>query len=316
MQTLGPSRLPVPDFTPVPRQHRYDGWTERRQRAFIAALAELGSVQAAARRINMSSEGAYYLRRQPGAESFAAAWASALDHGVQSLADIAIDRAREGVPVPVFWQGDQVGERRQYDNRLLMFILRHHQPERYGPLPMLREGTKAADTLAREARGGEMASAERIRIIEQLLERYEIKVLEERQYRLEGHVVHADFTLRQLTHIELALDIGGETAAMIKHATGFDPSGQQLSPELHASKVSEVLASIRAQAWEKLEDPPRPTIRLNRHGGTVGESYTSPTRKQREAIQRAAQDRIAEAQAEWEAAATEEGWTAWCAGRE
>ncbi|MEL7320310.1 MAG: hypothetical protein AAFN04_16930, partial [Pseudomonadota bacterium] len=70
------TRLPVPaselpDFTPVLRQtNRHDGWTEERQRAFIEALADTGSVHAACRAVDMSQGGAYYLRRQPGAESF------------------------------------------------------------------------------------------------------------------------------------------------------------------------------------------------------------------------------------------------------
>ena len=66
---------PIPAFTPVPRQcNRHDGWTPERQRAFIEALADLGSVKHAAARINMSAVGAYTLRRQPGAEGFRAAW--------------------------------------------------------------------------------------------------------------------------------------------------------------------------------------------------------------------------------------------------
>lgn len=141
MQILPPlapdQRPPIPAFTPVPRKYRHDGWTPERQRAFIEALAATGSVTAAAARINMSPEGAYYLRRQPGAEGFAAAWAAALDHGVQQLADVAIDRAIHGVAVPVFWRGEQVGEKRWFNDRLLMFLLRHHLPERYGPAPAL-----------------------------------------------------------------------------------------------------------------------------------------------------------------------------------
>jgi hypothetical protein len=97
----------------------------------------------------MSPEGAYYLRRQKGAEDFRAAWDAALDFGVQSLADIAIERARDGVPVPVFYKGEQVGERRWYNDRLLMFILKHHMPSKYGA--NLSGGTKHPDTIAREA---------------------------------------------------------------------------------------------------------------------------------------------------------------------
>jgi len=72
----------LPDFRPV---LRHDGWPPERQRAFIDALADTGSVKHAAKVVNMSSEDAYYLRRQPGAEEFAAAWLAALDHGIARL---------------------------------------------------------------------------------------------------------------------------------------------------------------------------------------------------------------------------------------
>lgn len=93
-------RLPLPDFTPVPRKYRYDGWTPERQRAFIEALADTGSVKHAVLRVGMSPTYVYALRRAPGGEGFAAAWDAALDQGVRTLVDLAIDRAKEGVPVP------------------------------------------------------------------------------------------------------------------------------------------------------------------------------------------------------------------------
>lgn len=68
----------VPAFEPVPRKFRHDGWTPDRQRAFIAALADTGNVMRACERVGMTTVGVYYLRRQPGAESFAAAWRAAL----------------------------------------------------------------------------------------------------------------------------------------------------------------------------------------------------------------------------------------------
>ena len=131
------TRLPVPagqlpPFTPVPRRYaRHDGWTPERQRAFIAALADTGSVEAACRAVDMSQSGAYHLRRQPGAESFRAAWARALDLGVQIVEDVAMERALHGVPVPMFYRGEQCGERRHYNDRLLMFILKNRAPERF-----------------------------------------------------------------------------------------------------------------------------------------------------------------------------------------
>ena len=41
-------RQPLPDFDAVPRKHRHDGWTPERQRAFIEAFADTGSVSRAA----------------------------------------------------------------------------------------------------------------------------------------------------------------------------------------------------------------------------------------------------------------------------
>ena len=79
-----PSTLPA--FAPVPRlRDRHDGWTPDRQHRFIDALADLGSVRAAAHAVNMTPEGAYLLRRHPDATEFRAAWEAALALGVQRL---------------------------------------------------------------------------------------------------------------------------------------------------------------------------------------------------------------------------------------
>lgn len=124
----------IPKFTPVPRQrNRHDGWTPERQRAFIEALARTGSVSHAAREVNMAAEGAYQLRLHPKGESFRKAWEAALDFGVQRLEDIALERAMNGVLEPVFGRDGQIGERRRYNDRLLMFLLRHRLAYRYAP---------------------------------------------------------------------------------------------------------------------------------------------------------------------------------------
>lgn len=131
------TRLPVPAgelpaFTPVPRKgQRHDGWTPERQRAFIEALADTGSVHAACKAVDMSQPGAYYLRRQPGAEQFRAAWQKALDLGVQRIEDVAMDRALNGVDEPLYSYGKLVGTRRRYNDRLLMFMLRNRAPDRF-----------------------------------------------------------------------------------------------------------------------------------------------------------------------------------------
>src|SRR5690606_19079553 len=63
----------VPPFYPVPLRSRRDGWSAEIQARFLALLAVTGSVSDAAERVGMSRNGAYRLRRRPGAESFAAA---------------------------------------------------------------------------------------------------------------------------------------------------------------------------------------------------------------------------------------------------
>ncbi|WP_114227685.1 MULTISPECIES: hypothetical protein [Sphingomonas] len=123
---------PLPDFQPVQRKYRHDGWTPERQRGFIAALADTGSVRRAANLVNMTPEGAYYLRRQAGAESFRRAWEAALDFGVQRLKDLAFERAIEGDLVPVMSFGKLVGYRRKMNDRLLMFCLRMNARSRDG----------------------------------------------------------------------------------------------------------------------------------------------------------------------------------------
>ncbi len=125
-------RAPIPDFTPVPRKYRHDGWTPERQKAFIEALADCGSVTRAAGMVNMAQANCYTLRRAPGAEAFRAAWDAALDFGVKRLKDIAFERAVEGELVPVFVGGKLMGFRRKHNDALLMFCLRHYGEDAQG----------------------------------------------------------------------------------------------------------------------------------------------------------------------------------------
>jgi hypothetical protein len=131
--------LGAPAFAPVPVRHRHDGWTPAKQTAFIEALADTACVVEAARRVGMSAESAYRLRRHAGATAFIEAWDSALDHAVQRLVDTAFARAIHGVPRAVFHKGEQVGEQRIYSDRLLTFLLRYHDPNYYGNLARITQ---------------------------------------------------------------------------------------------------------------------------------------------------------------------------------
>ena len=122
----------LPDFTPVPRlKERSNGWNPEIQRDFIAALADTGSVRSAARAVGRSEVGAYQLRRHPEGASFAKAWEAALKLGIQKIEDVAMDRALNGVEVPVYHFGQIVGTRKVYNDYLLMFLLRNRAPKRF-----------------------------------------------------------------------------------------------------------------------------------------------------------------------------------------
>lgn len=128
----GGSDGPQFSFDPVQLRYRHDGWTPERQVDFIRALAASACVIEACRAVGMSSESAYTLRAREGADSFCAAWDAALRHALGRVADGAVGRAINGVATPIFYKGEQVGERRRYNDRLAMFLLGTRGPCRCG----------------------------------------------------------------------------------------------------------------------------------------------------------------------------------------
>ncbi|WP_420607007.1 hypothetical protein [Novosphingopyxis sp.] len=154
-------------FDPVALRARHDGWTAGRQTAFVAALAACGNVTEAAARVGMSARSAYKLRARPDARSFREAWDVALDSAVQCLSDATFSRALHGVERPVFFQGERIGEWRQYDERLAMFILARRAPDRFGAWIDRREvrrerdqtGTALGEALKRVAEDAEACEA-------------------------------------------------------------------------------------------------------------------------------------------------------------
>jgi len=139
------ARAAASDFIPVALHARHNGWTPERQVAFIEALAESACVTRAAEAAGLSATAAYNLRRRPEAQAFRLAWDAALDFGVRRLADAALSRAVHGVARPVFYQGEQIGERRYYDERLTQFILRLRDPVRFGKWRDAREPDQHVD---------------------------------------------------------------------------------------------------------------------------------------------------------------------------
>ena len=151
----GSSNTEEPSFTPVPVRPRHDGWTPPKQVAFIRALAETACVDQACRLVGLSQQSAYTLRSRPDAVSFRQAWAIAIDVGATKLADRAMARALDGTIVPIFYQGERVGERIVFNERLTQFLLRAHLPERFGAwrdkVMQVREHQDGAAMLLKEA---------------------------------------------------------------------------------------------------------------------------------------------------------------------
>lgn len=199
-------------FTPVAVRPRHDGWTPVRQDAFIRALAETACVEEACAAVGMSPRSAYALRARADAGSFRQAWDAALDYAVIRLADAMLGRALNGVATPIFYQGQQIGERRRFDERLATFILRTRAPERYGkwldamqahrPHPdgaaiVLRHALDALadDTLADAAGRPRPARAplKTVRLMDDPAERAEVERAEEAERRREDAARHRNF---------------------------------------------------------------------------------------------------------------------------
>ncbi len=144
----------LPEFEPVPRRFRHDGWTPERQKAFIEALADTGCVSRAAAMVNMAQANCYTLRRAKGAEGFRRAWDAALDFGLARLKDIAFERAIEGEQVPVFVGGKLIGYRRKTNDALLMFCLRHYGQDAQGRRMTINYFSTRAEAGAGAAAGG------------------------------------------------------------------------------------------------------------------------------------------------------------------
>ena len=89
----------IPLFFAVPARARADGWTPVRQAEFIGELAETRSVTEAARRVGMTRETAYRLRRRKWAESFCAAWDAAMGRKLSiPLSQRAARESHESAP--------------------------------------------------------------------------------------------------------------------------------------------------------------------------------------------------------------------------
>jgi hypothetical protein len=135
------------------------------------------------------------------------------------------------------------------------------------------------------------------------MKRYVVKLRAERRARLEGRIVEADYYVRQLTCIELILDVGGRTRLLLDNLRPGDLHLIQVS----ATPGSALLEQARRAVWlekEELDRPPPAPLGRHTDSHATGRDDYDPERdgdyeewrRRRKEEQRLA----AEAQAEWE----------------
>lgn len=107
--------MPLP---PPTGEARHDAFTPERQVAFLGLLAHHGNVRAACAAIGLSPQAAYLRKRRDGA--FAQGWEAALLLARESVEQVLADRALNGVTETIWYRGEVVGQRRRFDNRLLL----------------------------------------------------------------------------------------------------------------------------------------------------------------------------------------------------
>jgi hypothetical protein len=225
------------DFEPVRRRNvRHDGWSPAHQRGFIAALARLGSVDRAAEAVDRATSGAWTVRQSAGAGEFADAWDAALELFHRRNPKLSRRGGRARPP----W-----GERR-------------------APDPGPRHGR---DDWPREEPTQAEVDAHWQLFCDSILMKYLMKLGQEREARLMGCIVEADFYVRQLCWLEVALDLGGlgdKGVAMLKGLKRGDLHAGQIV----ATPVSLLLDHLRRSVWAKFgepERPPPPELGLHAH---------------------------------------------------
>lgn len=210
-------------FTPVPRRtRRRDGWPPEVQRGFIAALAGCGSPGQAAHAVGRTMSGAYKVRTAGGGESFGEAW------------DKAVDLFLERNPrVPL------IGRWRPSDGK--------------APPPAAPPAEAGSPFEGLDEEEREKLKAE---IFERILHKYVRKLEQERKARLEGRVTEADFYVRQLTVIEIGLDLGRAAYDLFRGLKRRDFGLLYIA----ATPMSVMLDGLRRDYWAEKDEPERPPL--------------------------------------------------------
>jgi ribosome-associated translation inhibitor RaiA len=283
------------DFEPVPRRvARADGWTPEIQSAYVAALAVTGSERQACAVVQRAPWGVQRLREADGSEGFVA----------------ACDKAME-----IYQERERV---RRADS--LLAAARGEAARRGRGRPRLawsnaasRRLTPPEPELPPGDAGDPTADEEKLKLslLEVIVHKYMLKLEAERRCRLEGRIAEADFYIRQVTMLEVSLDVlaDGNGMEVLKQARR---DGHDLL-HIAETELSKLLDRARRLHWQDCGDPPRPGYPprhlLVEHDGFATEPLEGPPTDMRESWQERLSrlerqhERDAKAQVEWEAEA-------------
>ncbi len=254
---------PELEFTPVTTKSGRQKFVAELQRKFIQALSITGSVTISAEAVGMSIGQVYDIKSRIGAESLCEAWEKAIRMGGFRARDTIVDHAINGTPEYFYKDGQLVGERRHFNLRAMQWVVAHTLPHladnpaglaAHGGLPTglqkLKEEWRKEweEEAAQEAaeRDAAFAAAHNSHeaTLTRLCQKYQAKIREEYFFRAEGNAIAADFALRQLTHIEVVMDIGGVSMELIGEHFHTAPHGGPWSTE-----ASRALEDARHGAW-------------------------------------------------------------------
>jgi hypothetical protein len=228
-------------FAPVVRRcKRHDGSTYENQRDFVVGLAETGSTDQAAVRLERTASGAWEVRKSAGGEGFDAAWDRAL-----ALYDSRNPRPRAA----------PTGEGGRWARHRVRPAPppAHGEPEEGEPYSARRFRFAGGRGLPRHEPTEEELRREAEALLAGLLDRYRRKLRAERECRLAGRIVEAGFYVRQLTCIEVALDLGGRADALYD----LFRAGDLDVLETVATPMAVLLDALRRDYWREKGEPDR-----------------------------------------------------------
>jgi hypothetical protein len=116
------------------------------------------------------------------------------------------------------------------------------------------------------------------KMLDDIMVRYLLKVESERKARLEGRIVEADFYLRQLTMIEVSLDLMSGDGFRLLH--DFRVKRRHLV-EIAETAFSKIMGDMRREKWAEMGDPSRPEHPPARYLVDHGRYKTEPIEQTR-----------------------------------